>query len=189
MFGNIAPGAIVRNFALTNITLNSARDDYQPASIAYFIYGNATVENVFVHIVSDTSEKPYVRGGSRGFANNFVVCNSNAPTVKDVVVFMDVGDKDSHAGSLVSTYGTDLRASFEDVHVISKHLLLNNQGTASDKSTVNYTGTVTRYESAEAFNSVHSSLESTGLSANCWTYPEGMWYPVFKTAESYLNAQ
>lgn len=191
LFGNLSGDAIVRNFALTNLTLTSARKDYQPSAIAYRIYGNARIENVFIHIttVTEATNGNFEgNGGARGIANMLNGNNNGAhPTLSNVVVYMNFATETYNPTSLVSEYSPGNYAEFENVHMISDYTLsradkggdVPKVGSGSSAYDYKFVGTVTRHSVAAGYSGT--------MSGDYWTTVDGFNYPVFTSAVPFLT--
>ena len=196
LFGYLANGSVVRNFALTNLTLDNT-GGWQPSALAHFIYGNATIENVFIQI-NGATDNAKTNGNLRGIAN--LVRGSNtgvSPLFKNVVLYMNIGDATTkEATSLVSEYNYGNYAKFENMHIVSDYTLsLASKG--GDRPTVTaFSGSLTRYGDGGAYASfaarytnADSALDQAGLSADYWTYNAAIGYPVFTSYyENYYDA-
>lgn len=193
LFGNLSGDAIVRNFALTNLTLTSARKDYQPSAIAYRIYGNARIENVFIHIttVTEATNGNFEgNGGARGIANMLNGNDNGAhPTLSNVVVYMNFATETYNPTSLVSEYSPGNYAEFENVHMVSDYTLsradkggdVPRVGSGSSAYDYKFVGTITRHSVADGYSGT--------MSGDYWTTADGFNYPVFTSAVPFLTQQ
>lgn len=198
LFGNLAAGSVIKNFALTNVTLTSARADYQPATLAYSVYGDAQIENVFIHVSSAVDKEYNATAGLRGLANLVRGSSSGtAPVFKNVVVYMDVGASSAAATatSLFTNYQSGNYAVMDNVHVISDYTYVCKANGGDTPTSATFSGIV-RYGSggtyasfASAYANVENVLATAGLSSDDWTYDANVGYPVFTSYyEGFLAA-
>ena len=195
LFGNLASGSQVRNFALVNVTIDAPRG-WNPSAIAYYVFGDAVVENVFVHISSVTLTAQ-TSGTICAFANLIKGDSYGVyPTIQKVVVYIGFEDTtiSNTPRSFTDQYSSGNYGSLQNVHVISDYSLFKDNEDAG----TNITGDITRYGNGAnyaSFSSRYSSgtaseiLEEAGLSETYWTYSESLGYPVFTTSLGYLTAQ